>query len=113
MKQKSFRRGFIYRVRNKRTNRCYVGQQSRLYSKGLEPDEIMGKLYFTSNSTLAEEWKQNPEDFEWAVLEDNITDKRYLDWREAELIFDMFVRKVPCYNRMIKLTIAKRKTDEL
>lgn len=71
--KKRFRRGFIYRVRNKRTNRVYVGQQSRLYSKGLEPDDIMGKRYWTSNNGLAQEWKEHPDDFEWEVLEENIS----------------------------------------
>ena len=112
MKKKHFKRGFIYRVRNVRTGREYVGQQSRLYSKGLEPEEIMGKLYFSSNAGLAEEWKAHPEDFVWEVVEKNITDKRDLDFMEAQLIFDLWVRKVNCYNRIINLTLAKRKEDE-
>lgn len=110
--KKRFKRGFIYRVRNKRTNRLYVGQQSKLYSKGLEPEEIIGVKYFTSNNGLAEEWKAHPEDFEWEVLEENILDKRELDWREADLIHTMWVNKISCYNRLINLNLAKRKTDE-
>ena len=113
MKRKNFKRGFLYRVRNKRTNRLYVGQQSLWYSKGLKPEEIMGVKYWTSNNGLAEEWKAHPEDFEWEVLEENITDKRELDWREADLIHTMWVNKVPCYNRVVNICIAKRKEDEL
>lgn len=112
-KRKShFVRGFIYLVRNNVTGRVYCGQHSKYYSQGLEPDEIMGKLYFTSNNGLAEEWKSHPEDFEWEVLAENIMDKRELDWREADLIHYMWVNKIPCYNRVVNITLAKRKEDE-
>lgn len=112
MKRKNFKRGFLYRVRNKLSGRIYIGQQSRFYNKGLEPDEIMGKLYFTSNKTLAEEWKAHPEEFEWEVIKANITDKRELDWLEGALILDMWRMKVPCYNKLVNICIAKRKEDE-
>lgn len=108
----NFRRGFIYIVRNKVTGRVYCGQQSRFYNQGLEPDEIMGKKYWTSNPTLAKDWKAHPDDYEWTIVEENITDKRELDWAEACCIMELWEQKIPCYNRWINLSLAKRKEDE-
>lgn len=108
----NFRRGFIYIVRNKVTGRVYCGQQSRFYSQGLEPDEIMGKLYWTSNKGLANSWKENPDAYEWTIVEENITDKRELDWAEACCIMELWEQKIPCYNKIIRLHLAKRKEDE-
>lgn len=112
MKIRHFTRGFIYRVRNKISGRVYIGQHSKYYSEGLEPGDIMGRLYFTSNKGLANQWRDNPDAFEFEILEQNITDKRYLDFREAQLIYEMWTDKVPCYNRLINITLAKRKEDE-
>lgn len=112
MRKSNFKRGFVYIVHQKSTGMFYCGQHSRFYSQGLEPEEIMGKLYFTSCKKLAEAWKANPDDFEWGIAKENITDKRELDWSEAQSIYQMWRMKVPCYNKLIKLTLSKRKTDE-
>lgn len=112
MRKSSFKRGFVYIVHQKSTGMFYCGQQSRFYSQGLEPDEIMGKLYFTSCKKLAEAWKANPDDFEWGVSISEVTDKRELDFAEASAIMSMWRMKVPCYNKVVKLILAKRKTDE-
>ena len=112
MKRTNFRRGFLYLVCQKSTARLYCGQQSKFYSQGFEPDEIMGKMYWTSNKGLAAAWKANPDDFEWTVLEANITDKRELDFKEAAYIYDLWTRKIPCFNKIVNLTIAKRRDDE-
>ena len=112
MRKSNFKRGFVYIVHQKSTGMFYCGQHSRFYSQGLEPEEIMGVLYFTSNKTVSEAWRKNPDDFEWGIARENITDKRELDWAEAQSIYSMWRMKVPCYNKLIKITLAKRKTDE-
>lgn len=113
MKNKNFKKGFVYMVKQLSTGKIYIGQQSKWYSQGLKPEEIMGIKYWTSNPSLAAEWKANPDDFAWVVLRDDIVDKRELDWLEARYIFSIWKSHRPCWNKLINLRLAKRKEDEL
>ena len=111
-RKSNFKRGFVYLVRNVVTGRVYCGQHSKYYSQGLEPDEIMGKKYWTSNASLAKDWKAHPEDYEWRIVQDQVTDKRDLDFGEACCIMELWTQKIPTYNRLVKCTLAWRKEDE-
>lgn len=111
-KKNNFVRGFVYLVRHIPTGRMYCGQQSKWYSQGLEPEEIMGKKYWTSNKGLAKDWREHPDDYEWQVVRDNIVDKRDLDFGEACCIMELWERKIPTFNRIINVRLAWRKSDE-
>lgn len=80
-------KGFIYKVIRKSDGAIYIGKQSRWQTKDptLTPSDIMGVRYFTSSNLIKDDWKKNPKNYSWEVLEENITDDAVL--AATEILF--------------------------
>lgn len=78
-------KGFIYKITRKSDGAVYIGKQSRYQTRdpSLCPADIMGKRYFTSSKIIKDDWKANPDAYDWDILAEEITDDYVLAATEA------------------------------